>query len=110
MKYRGWEGPCVRNNSTSCLLDRVAAGLGQKCYEVPVGFKWVSAKMSETGAIIGGESPGGMAVRGHISGKDGIYAAALLVEMLAVTEIRLRALRRSLRSTATPAGPRPTSA
>ena len=85
VKYRGWEGPCVRNNSTSCLLDRVAAGLGQKCYEVPVGFKWVSAKMSETGAIIGGESSGGMAVRGHISGKDGIYAAALLVEMLAVT-------------------------
>lgn len=41
--------------------------------------------MSETGAIIGGESSGGMAVRGHISGKDGIYAAALLVEMLAVT-------------------------
>ena len=85
LKYRGWSGPCVRNNSTSCLLDRVAAGLGQKCYEVPVGFKWVSAKMSETGAIIGGESSGGMAVRGHISGKDGIYAAALLVEMLAVT-------------------------
>ena len=85
VKYRGWSGPCVRNNSTTHLLDRVAEGLGQKCYEVPVGFKWVSAKMTETDAIIGGESSGGMAVRGHISGKDGIYAAALLVEMLAVT-------------------------
>ena len=50
-----------------------------------MGFKWVSAKMAETDAVIGGESSGGMAVRGHISGKDGIYAAALLVEMLAVT-------------------------
>ena len=86
VKYRGWHGPCVRNNSTSHLLDRVAAGLGEKCYEVPVGFKWVSAKMTETDAVIGGESSGGMAVRGHISGKDGIYAAALLVEMLAVTK------------------------
>ena len=85
VKYRGWHGPCVRNNSTSHLLDRVAEGLGEKCYEVPVGFKWVSAKMTETDAVIGGESSGGMAVRGHISGKDGIYAAALLVEMLAVT-------------------------
>ena len=80
VKYRGWHGPCVRNNSTSHLLDRVAEGLGEKCYEVPVGFKWVSAKMAETDAVIGGESSGGMAVRGHISGKDGIYAAALLVE------------------------------
>ena len=40
VKYRGWSGPCVRNNSTTHLLDRVAEGLGQKCYEVPVGFKW----------------------------------------------------------------------
>jgi phosphomannomutase len=41
--------------------------------------------MAETDAVIGGESSGGMAIRGHIHGKDGIYAAALLVEMLAVT-------------------------
>ena len=92
VKYRGWLGPCVRNNSTTHLLDRVAAGLGQKCYEVPVGFKYVSAKMSETDAVIGGESSGGMAVRGHISGKDGIYAATLLTEMLAVTGKSISAL------------------
>ncbi len=85
LKYRGWKGPCVRNNSTTHLLDRVAEAFGEECYEVPVGFKHVFGKMSETGAVIGGESSGGMAIRGHIHGKDGIYAAALLVEMLAVT-------------------------
>ncbi|MDO5400565.1 MAG: phosphoglucomutase/phosphomannomutase family protein [Eubacteriales bacterium] len=96
LKYRGWTGPCVRNNSTTHLLDRVAQGMGQVCYEVPVGFKHISAKMTETNAIIGGESSGGMAVRGHISGKDGIYAAALLVEMLAVTGKSLSALYREI--------------
>lgn len=96
VKYRGWQGPCVRNNSTTHLLDRVAAGLGQQCYEVPVGFKYVSAKMSETNAVIGGESSGGLAVRGHISGKDGIYAATLLVEMLAVTGKSISALYREI--------------
>ena len=85
LQYRGWIGPCVRNNSTTHLLDRVAADFGQRCYEVPVGFKYVSAKMAETDSIIGGESSGGLAVKGHISGKDGIYSAVLLVEMLAVT-------------------------
>ena len=85
LKYRGWMGDCVRNNSTTHLLDRVAESFGQRCHEVSVGFKHVSGKMAETGAIIGGESSGGMAVRGHIPGKDGIYAAALLVEMRAVT-------------------------
>ena len=85
LKYRGWHGPCVRNNSTTHLLDRLAADFGEKCYEVPVGFKHISAKMTETDAIIGGESSGGLSVKGHIPGKDGIYSAALLVEMLAVT-------------------------
>ena len=92
VKYRGWKGPCVRNNSTTHLLDRVAESVGEKCYEVPVGFMHVSGKMAETGAIIGGESSGGMAVRGHIAGKDGIYAAALLVEMLAATGKSISAL------------------
>ena len=85
LKYRGWKGPCVRNNSTTHLLDRVARDFGETCYEVPVGFKHIYGKMAETDAVIGGESSGGMAIRGHIHGKDGIYAAALLVEMLAVT-------------------------
>ena len=96
VRYRGWSGPCVRNNSTTHLLDRVAEGMGQQCYEVPVGFKHISAKMAETDAIIGGESSGGLAVRGHISGKDGIYAASLLAEMLAVTGKSLSALYREI--------------
>ncbi len=96
VKYRGWKGPCVRNNSTTHLLDRVAEGLGQKCYEVPVGFKYVSSKMIETDAVIGGESSGGLAVRGHIFGKDGIYAATLLTEMLAVTGKSISELYREI--------------
>lgn len=84
LKYKGWKGPVVRNVATTSLLDDVAEMFGETCYEVPVGFKWVSGKMRETDAIIGGESSGGLTVRGHISGKDGIYAAMLLVEMIAV--------------------------
>ena len=85
VKYRKMKGPCVRNLCTTHVLDRLAESFGENCYEVPVGFKWISAKMDETDAIIGGESSGGMAIRGRIKGKDGIYAAALLVEMIAVT-------------------------
>lgn len=83
VKYKGWTGPAVRNIATTHMLDRVAEKFGQKCYEVPVGFKHISAKMNEVDAVIGGESSGGLTVRGHIKGKDGIYAAALLVEMMA---------------------------
>lgn len=85
IKFKGWHGAAVRNLATTHLLDRIAADFGEICYEVPVGFKYVSSKMAETNAIIGGESSGGLTVRGHIQGKDGIYAAALLVEMMATT-------------------------
>ena len=89
VKFKGWHGPVVRNLATTHMLDKVAERFGEKCYEVPVGFKWISAKMTETDAIIGGESSGGLTVKGHISGKDGVYAAALLVEMIAVTGKKL---------------------
>lgn len=89
VKFKGWSGPVVRNIATTHMLDKVAEKFGEHCYEVPVGFKYISAKMQETGAIIGGESSGGLTVHGHINGKDGIYAAALLIEMIAVTGRKL---------------------
>ncbi len=85
VKYRKEKGPVVRNLCTTHMLDRIADKFGEKCYEVPVGFKHISSRITETDALLGGESSGGLTVRGHINGKDGVYAAALLVEMLAVT-------------------------
>lgn len=97
-KYKGKKGPAVRNICTTCVLDEVAASFGETCYEVPVGFKHISSKMNETDALIGGESSGGLTVRGHIKGKDGIYAAMLLVEMIAVTGKKLSQIIREIES------------
>lgn len=97
VRHKGFKGPVVRNIATTHMLDKVASSFGETCYEVPVGFKYISAKMQETNAIIGGESSGGLTVRGHISGKDGIYAAVLLVEMIAVTGKRLSGIMEEIR-------------
>ena len=96
LEYKGWRGAAVRNIATTHLLDRVAAAYGQECIEVPVGFKHISAGMDAYNALIGGESSGGLTVRGHISGKDGLYAASLLVEMLAITGKSMSGLIRDL--------------
>ena len=85
LKYKNWRGDVVRNIATTHLLDKIAADYGQKCHEVPVGFKHISSKMEEVDALIGGESSGGLTIRGHIRGKDGIFAASLLVEMICAT-------------------------
>ena len=84
--------PPTGNIATTHLLDRVAEAFGQTCIEVPVGFKHISSGMDQHDALIGGESSGGLTVRGHISGKDGLYAASLLVEMISVTKKPLSAL------------------
>jgi phosphomannomutase len=91
-EVRGWKGGVVRNLSTTHLLDRLARALGEECYEVPVGFKHVTAAMLEHDAMLGGESSGGLTVRGYILGKDGIFACSLVVEMLARTGKRISQL------------------
>ncbi len=80
-EVKGQRGGVVRNLATTHMLDRMAAKFGEQSYEVPVGFKHIAASMVEHNALLGGESSGGLTVRGHILGKDGIFACALVVEM-----------------------------
>lgn len=75
---------------SSNLMNRVAEGLGRKAYEVPVGFKWfVPGLFSKELAWGCEESAGASFLRkdGSVwtTDKDGIIAALLSAEMLAVT-------------------------
>lgn len=97
VKYKGMTGPVVRNLSTTHRLDAIAESFGEKCIEVPVGFKHISAGMAKYNAVLGGESSGGLTVSGHIRGKDGVYAASLLVEMVAVTGKKLSQLMKLIK-------------
>ncbi|MDR1768029.1 MAG: NTP transferase domain-containing protein [Propionibacteriaceae bacterium] len=92
-EVRGERGGVVRNLATTHLLDRLAKAFGEECYEVPVGFKHVTAAMLEHDCVLGGESSGGLTIRGHILGKDGVFACALVVEMLARTGRSITQLR-----------------
>ncbi|MEZ4660376.1 MAG: NTP transferase domain-containing protein [Caldilineaceae bacterium] len=84
-EVRGQRGGVTRNLATTHLLDRLAHRLGEQAYEVPVGFKHIAASMKEHNVLLAGESSGGLSIRGHILGKDGIFACALVVEMMAIT-------------------------
>jgi phosphomannomutase/molybdopterin-guanine dinucleotide biosynthesis protein A len=88
-EVRGLRGGVVRNLATTHLLDRLADHFGEPHLETPVGFKHITAGMRQIDALIGGESSGGLTIRGHILGKDGIFACALVAEMLARTGQRV---------------------
>ncbi len=95
-EVRGERGGVVRNLATTHRLDRLAAHFGERSLEVKVGFKHVTAGMEQIGAVLGGESSGGLTIRGWLLGKDGIFACALVVEMLARTGTTISALRRTI--------------
>ncbi len=75
---------------SSSMMNRVAEGLGRKAYEVPVGFKWFVPGLFDGSLAFGcEESAGASFLRkdGSVwtTDKDGIIAALLSAEMLAVT-------------------------
>lgn len=73
---------------SSQMIDRVAAKLGRKLFEVPVGFKWFVDGLLNGSLIFGGEESAG-AVFPRLDGsvwttdKDGIIMALLAAEMTA---------------------------
>jgi phosphomannomutase len=92
-EVRGQTGGVVRNLSTTHLLERLAKAFGEKCTETPVGFKHIAAGMVADNALLGGESSGGLTIRGHILGKDGIFASGIVVEMVARTKAKISELQ-----------------
>ncbi len=83
-KNRNWTGAVVRTVPTSHQVDSVAAMLGVKVHETPVGFKYIGALMESEPIIVGGEESGGLSVKGHVPEKDGILACLLMAELVAM--------------------------
>jgi phosphoglucomutase len=76
---------------SSSMIDRVAARLGRRLHEVPVGFKWFVDGLLDGGlGFAGEESAGASFVRrdGSVwtTDKDGIIAALLAAEITAKME------------------------
>ncbi|MFD1505658.1 alpha-D-glucose phosphate-specific phosphoglucomutase [Georgenia yuyongxinii] len=75
---------------SSALIDRVAAGLGRRLIEVPVGFKYFVPGLLDGSVGFGGEESAGasfLRTDGNVwtTDKDGILLALLASEILAVT-------------------------
>jgi phosphoglucomutase len=73
---------------SSQLIDRVAAKLGRRLYEVPVGFKWFADGLLDGSLGFGGEESGGasfLRFDGSVwtTDKDGIVASLLSAEIAA---------------------------
>jgi phosphomannomutase len=50
-----------------------------------IGFKYIAEIMTHTDLLVGGEESGGLAVKGHIPERDGIWMGLLVLELMAKT-------------------------
>jgi phosphoglucomutase len=90
----GWRPDAMIGKTlvSSSIIDRVAAGIGRKVFETPVGFKWfVDGLMDGSFGFAGEESAGASFLRrdGTVwtTDKDGFVMDLLAVEMMAVTGV-----------------------
>jgi phosphoglucomutase len=75
---------------SSSMIDRVAASLGRRLVEVPVGFKWFVGGLLDGSLGFAGEESAGAAFLRHdgtawTTDKDGILLGLLAAEITAVT-------------------------
>lgn len=75
---------------SSQMIDRVAAKLGRKVVEVPVGFKWFAAGLVDGSLGFGGEESAGASFlrrdgKVWTTDKDGLIPALLSAEIIAKT-------------------------
>jgi phosphoglucomutase len=88
----GWsrEAAVGKTLVSSAIIDRVAADLGRRLLEVPVGFKWFVDGLSDGSLGFGGEESAGASFlerNGLVwtTDKDGIIMGLLSAEITAVT-------------------------
>ncbi|MFN3597867.1 MAG: phosphoglucomutase/phosphomannomutase family protein [Rubricoccaceae bacterium] len=93
---KGLRGEIVKTFSTTDMLTRMGERYGLKVETTPIGFKYVGPMMTERDVLVGGEESGGMAVKGHIPERDGIFIGLTVVEMMVKRERSLSGLVREL--------------
>lgn len=89
---RGLSGTIVKTVSSTGMLDSMGRAYGLPVVTCPIGFKHMAPYMARGEALIAGEESGGIAFKGHIPDRDGIYAGLLLTELLAARGIGLSEL------------------
>ena len=84
-KYKKLKGKVVVAASTTPKVVKLAEKWGLDHDTVKVGFKYIAGQMVTEDVLIGGEESGGIAIKGHIPERDGIWMGLVLFEYMATS-------------------------
>jgi phosphomannomutase len=82
-KYKGMKGKVCTAFSTTVKIKSICNHYNLPLEVVPIGFKHICEIMIKEDVLIGGEESGGIAIKGHIPERDGIWIGLTIWEFLA---------------------------
>lgn len=91
-KYKGMKGKVVFTFSVTEKMGEMAKKFGLEYEVTKIGFKYIAEIMIHQDVLVGGEESGGLAVKGHIPERDGVWIGLMILEFMAKTGKSLKTL------------------
>ncbi|MBA3662974.1 MAG: phosphoglucomutase/phosphomannomutase family protein [Bacteroidetes bacterium] len=92
VKYKGQTGKVATAFSTTVKINNMCKHYNLPLDVVKIGFKYICAIMVAEDVLVGGEESGGIAIKGHIPERDGIWMGLTIWEFMAKTGKSLKEL------------------
>lgn len=83
--HKKMTGKVVVTFSVTDKMKKLAAHFGLPIEITKIGFKYIAEIMTKEDILVGGEESGGLAVKGHIPERDGIWIGLVIMEFMAKT-------------------------
>jgi len=92
VKYKGLSGKVVVAFSVSSRVIKMCEAYNLPYQITQIGFKYICEIMVNEDVLLGGEESGGIAIKGHIPERDGVWNALTIIEFMATTGKTLQEL------------------
>ena len=83
VKYKKFTGKVVVAFSATPKVKKMCAHYGLEYQVTKIGFKYIAEIMINEDVLLGGEESGGIAIKGHIPERDGIWMGLTIWEFMA---------------------------
>lgn len=83
--FKGYSGKVVKSFSVSDKVQKLCELKGLESITTKIGFKYICEYMVTEDVLIGAEESGGIAIKGHIPERDGVWMGLVLMEFMAKT-------------------------
>ena len=84
-KHKGMTGKVLNSFSCTGKIKNLCKHYGLEQEVTKIGFKYICDKIITEDVLIGGEESGGIAIKGHIPERDGIWIGLTILEFMAHT-------------------------